>query len=189
MRLTRRFAALLTFALLSAPAWAGTKVPPPPPPLVAEHVHPSGAFTFRTPDGWTVAPLPSRPDVVEAWNGPIGVRFVYQPGESGLDSLHVACMLERLTPPMEAQPQVKYEYDFVGGPVGDARALDSAFTVRYDKPIQGHGAWRQRALTVVGGGHSLCLAAYVPADLWKRSPEARAAADAVLGSVTLRGHP
>lgn len=184
-----RLAALIALSSLTVPAWAGKKAPPPPPSLVAEHMHPTGAFTFRTPDGWTVGPLPGRSDVVEAWGGPIGVRFVYQPGETGLDSLHVACMLERLAPPMDAQPQVKYEYDFVGGPVGQARALDSAFTVRYDREVHGHGVWRQRTLTVVGGGHSLCLASYVPADVWKRSPEARAAADAVLASVTLRGRP
>jgi hypothetical protein len=185
----RRAVALITLAALPGPAWAGKKTPPSPPPLVAEHAHPSGAFTFRTPAGWTVRPLEGRPDVIEAWNGPLGVRFVYQSGEVGLDSLHVNCMLERLAPPMDVEPQVKYEYDFVGGPVGDARALDSAFTVRYDAPIQGHVAWRQRALTVVGMGQSLCLASYVPADLWKRSPEARAAADAVLASVTMRGRP
>jgi hypothetical protein len=179
----------MAVASLPAAAWAGKKVPPPPPPMITEHAHPTGAFTFRTPAGWTVSPLAGRPDVVEAWNGPVGVRFVYQAGETGLDSLHVTCMLERLAPPMDVEPQVKYEYDFVGGPVGDARALDSAFIVRYDKPIQGHGLWRQRALTVVGGGHSLCLTSYVPADLWKRSPEARAAADAVLASVMMRGHP
>jgi hypothetical protein len=127
--------------------------------------------------------------VVEAWGGSLGIRFVYQPGESGLDSLHSACMLERLAPPMAIDPQVRYEYDFVSGPIGNARALDSAFAVRYDQPIQGHRAWRQRALTVVGGGHSLCLAAYVPAELWKRSAEARAAADAVLASVNLRVRP
>ena len=188
MRLKRRLAALIVFSV-SVPAWAGNTAPAAPPPLVMEHTHTTGAFTFRTPSGWTVGPLAGRSDAIEAWNGPVGVRLVYQPGETGLDSLHVACMLERLAPPMDAQPQVRYEYDFIGGPVGDARALDSAFTVRYDKPIHGRTAWRQRALTVVGGGHSLCLASYVPADLWKRSPEARAAADAVLGSVMLRGRP
>jgi hypothetical protein len=168
---------------LAGLAWAGKKGPVESPPLVAEHAHPSGAFRFRTPEGWRVAGVAGRPEAMEAWGGLIGVRFVYQPGESGLDSLHVDCMLERLAPPMEMEPRVKYEYEFLGGPVGNARALDSAFAVQYDKDVQGHRAWRQRALTVVGGGHSLCLASYVPAQVWKRSPEARAAADAVLGSV------
>ena len=174
---------------LAGPAWAGKKTAVAPPPLVAEHAHPSGAFRFRTPEGWTVAAVPGRPEAIEAWGGPLGVRFVYQPGESGLDGLHVECMLERLAPPMEMEPRVKYEYEFLGGPIGNARALDSAFAVQYDKGIQGHRSWRQRALTVVGGGHSLCLASYVPADVWKRSPEARATADAVLASVTLNVRP
>jgi hypothetical protein len=98
-------------------------------------------------------------------------------------------MLERLAPPMEQEPRVKYEYEFLGGPIGNARALDSAFAVQYDKGIQGHRSWRQRALTVVGEGHSLCLASYVPSDVWKRSPEARAVADAVLSSVILNVRP
>jgi hypothetical protein len=168
---------------------AGKKPVVVAPPLTGEHEHPSGAFTFRTPAGWTVGPVSGRPDVIEAWGGPLGVRFVYQPGEAGLDSMHSACMLERLAAPMDIDPRVQYEYDFIGGLVGSARALDSAFAVRYDHAIQGHRTWRQRTLTVVGGGHSLCLAEYVPAELWKRSPEARAAADAVLASVNLRVRP
>jgi hypothetical protein len=185
----RPLAAVVLAAGVAAPAFAGKKAPAPPPPLVAEHAHPSGAFRFRTPEGWTVSALPGRPEVMEAWGGPLGVRFVYQRGETGLDSLHVDCMLERLAPPMEMEPRVKYEYEFLGGPVGNARALDSAFAVQYDKGVHGHRSWRQRALTVVGGGHSLCLASYVPSELWKRSPEARAAADAVLASVTLNVRP
>jgi hypothetical protein len=185
----RRLLAAAIAVILAGPAWAGKKAPPAPPPLVAEHAHPSGAFRFRTPEGWTVGGLPGRPGVLEAWGGTLGVRFVYQPGEVGLDSLHVDCMLERLAPPMDMDPRVKYEYEFIGGPFGNARALDSAFSVQYDKGILGHRSWRQRALTVVGGGHSLCLAAYVPAEVWKRSPEARAAADAVLASVIMNVRP
>lgn len=180
---------LAATAFVPVAAWAGKKAPPPPPPLVAVHQHPSGAFSFRTPEGWAVGPLAGRPEAIEAWGGPLGIRFVYQPGEAGLDSLHINCMLERLAAPMDMEPQVKYEYDFIGGPFGSARALDSAFAVQYDKPIQGHRAWRQRSLTVVGGGHSLCVASYVPAELWKGSPEARAAADAVLSSVVLNVRP
>ena len=175
--------------LLPWPSWAGRKVPPPPPPLSGEHAHPTGAFTFRTPASWTVAPVPGRPEAVEAWGAGLGVRFVYHDGESGLDSMHASCMLERLAPPMDIEPRVRYEYDYVGGVIGNARALDSAFAVRYDRAILGHRDWRQRSLTVVGGGHSVCLASYVPAEVWKRSPEARALADAVLASITLRGRP
>jgi hypothetical protein len=181
-------AVLAATALLPVVAWAGKKTAPPPP-LVTVYNHPSGAFSFRMPEGWKVGPLAGRPEAIEAWGGPLGVRFVYQAGESGLDALHVNCMLERLAPPMDQNPQVKYEYDFLGGPFGSARALDSAFAVQYDAPIQGHVAWRQRTLTIVGGGHSLCLASYVPAELWKRSPEARAAAEAVLASVVLNVQP
>ena len=177
---------VIATGLLPVAAWAGKKKKEvAPPPLVNVHQHPSGAFAFRTPDGWTVGPVAGRPDAIEAWGGPLGIRFVYQPGESGLDALHVNCMLERLANAMDQEPQVKYEYEFMGGPFGPAEALDSAFAVVYDVPIRGHRMWRQRALTVVGAGHSLCLAQYVPGDLWKRSPEARAAAEAVLASVTL----
>ena len=185
----RPAAILLAAGVVAAPAWAAKKGPVPPPPLVSQHAHASGAFSFRTPSGWTAAPVAGRPEAMEAWGGPLGVRFVYQPGEAGLDSLHSNCMLERLAGPMETEPQVKYEYDFVGGPFGVARALDSAFVVKYDNPIQGHRAWRQRTLTVVGAGHSLCLASYVPVDLWKRSPEARATTEAVMASVTLNVRP
>lgn len=182
-------ALVVAAGLLPIAAWAGKKDPVPPPPLVSVHQHPSGAVSFRTPDGWTVGPVAGRPDAIEAWGGPLGIRLVYQPGELGLDALHVNCMLERLANAMDMEPQVKYEYDFLGGPFGPAQALDSAFAVTYDVPIRGHRLWRQRTLTIVGAGHSLCLAQYVPADLWKRSPEARAAAEAVLASVTLNVRP
>ena len=79
------------------------------------------------------------------------VRFVHLAGDYGYDSLHGACMLERLAPPQQTSPVIKYEYDYVGGPVGgDRRALDSAFVVRYDNAIDGHKEWRQRNVTVVG---------------------------------------
>ena len=41
-------------------------------------------------------------------------------------------------------------------------------------------------MTVVGGGHSLCAVSYAPAPVWKKSKEARALLDAILGSVTFR---
>ena len=47
-------------------------------------------------------------------------------------------MLVRLAGPMDTFPQVDYEYDFVGGEVGERRALDSAFVVHYDEPVEGH---------------------------------------------------
>jgi hypothetical protein len=151
--------------------------------LPREHTHPSGAFTFRTPEDWTVTPSPTEKDAVAASGAGVLVRFLFQRVEAGYDSLHASCMLERLAPPMETEPRVKYEYDFVGGMIGDRRALDSAFTVRYDNPVQGHREWRQRNLTIVGGGQSLCAIAYAPVQLWKKSAETRATLDAVLTSV------
>ena len=56
----------------------------------------------------------------------------------------------------------------------------------YDSAVHGHKEWRQRNVTVVGGGHSLCAISYAPAPLWKKSKETRALLDAVLASVTLR---
>jgi hypothetical protein len=95
-------------------------------------------------------------------------------------------MLERLAPETESEPQVKYEYDFVSGPLLDRRALDSAFVVRYDNAIRGHRDWRQRNLTIVGGGQSLCVIAYVPARVWKRSLAARSLVTAVTGSLAFK---
>ena len=47
--------------------------------------------------------------------------------------------------------------------------LDSAFVVRYDAPVEGSAAWRQRNLTIVGGGESLCVIGYAPLPAWKKS--------------------
>jgi len=175
-------AALLTVALCPT-AFAGRKADPPT--LSVEHQHPSGAFTFRTPEGWTVQPTPGNPEALDAWGGDLGVRFVYQSGEAGFDALHGSCMLERLAGAMDTEPEISYEYDFVSGNVGSRRVLDSAFTVRYDKPRHNHREWRQRNLTVVGGGDSLCLITYVPKDAWK-SPATRALVDAVVSSVVFK---
>lgn len=179
--------------VLTALMAAGSAVPSPAagqppgiPALETEHTSPSGAFTFRTPAGWVVE-ASAGPETVNASGSGVRVRFVHRPGEHGYDSLHGACMLERLAPPIETSPVIKYEYDFVGGEIGnDQRALDSAFTIRYDAAVHGHKEWRQRNITVVGGGHSLCAVSYAPARTWKKSKEARLLLDAVLASVTLR---
>jgi hypothetical protein len=165
---------------------AGRKVAEPPPPLSVEHQHPSGAFLFRTPEGWKVQPLATNPDALEAWSGDLGVRFVYRAGDAGYDALHADCMLERLAGPMDTEPLIKYEYEFVGGAVGSRRALDSAFLVRYDQPRHGHREWRQRTVTVVGQGDSLCVISYVPRETWKSSRAARDLVESVLSSVTFR---
>jgi hypothetical protein len=179
-------AAILAVSLWPAAAGAGKKSPPPPPPLPQEHQHPSGAFSFRTPEDWKVATSTANPDITEAGGGDLMVRFLYRRGEGGLDTTHVDCMLERLAGPMATEPQVKYEYDFRGGVLAKRGALDSAFVVRYDAPIRGQKAWRQRNLTLVGEGETLCIMTYAPAPVWKKSMEARSLLDAVLGSVTFK---
>lgn len=178
--------AFLAVSLLPGAAWAGKKPPPVPPPLPLEHKHPSGAFTFRTPEGWKVVASPANPDILETGEGDVRVRFLYRAGEGGLDTTHVDCMLERLAGPMATEPQVKYEYDFRGGLIGNRGALDSAFVVRYDTPIEGQRDWRQRNLTIVGEGQTLCVMTYAPALVWKSSQEKRALLDAVVGSITFR---
>jgi hypothetical protein len=175
---------LAALALLTPPlAAAKPKKLIQPPPLPREHRHPSGALSFRTPEAWTVTTPDVAPETVVASGNGVIMRFVARAGESGGDALHGACMLERLAGPMETAPQVEYEYDYVGGVVGNRHALDSAFHLRYDAPVQGHRDWRQRNVTVVGGGYSVCVVLYAPALVWKKSPESRVLLDAVLGSV------
>ena len=181
-----RVAATLLLVTLALSADAGAAKKAPPPPLPTLHRHPSGGFAFRTPEAWKVDSTPENPDTVNAVGDGVAVRFVYHEGESGYDSLHGACMLERLAGAMEMEPVVQYEYDFVGGVIGDRRALDSAFVVTYDKPILGQRQWRQRNVTIVGNGTSLCAITYAPLPLWKKSAPTRALLDAVLGSVTFR---
>lgn len=173
--------------LVPVPTWAGKKPKAASPDLPREHVDPSKAFSFRTPADWTVESSGTSPEVVQAKGDRVVVRFVRHGQEVGFDALHVDCMLERLGGgPLEAEPQVEYEYDFVGGRIGSRRALDSAFRVRYDKPILGYSEWRQRNITLVGGGESLCVIAYCPMKVWKKSPETRALLDGVLASIALR---
>jgi hypothetical protein len=172
---------LLALTLLPASAWAGRK-PAAPPPLPAEHKHPSGAFTFRTPEDWQVQSTAG--GGMEAWGGDLGVRFDYREGENGYDSLHATCIMQGLLPLSSAEPHFRYEYEFMGGAMGDRRVLDTAHAVRYDGPVRGHRDWRQRTVTVVGGGLSLCVMSYAPTATWKKTPAARALLDAVMGSLT-----
>jgi hypothetical protein len=155
------------------------------PTLTKEYRHPSGGFSFRTPEDWRVAPLAGRPDVLEASGPGLRIRFVRHAGEMGYDSLHAACMMERLAGPMQTSGDVRYEYDFVSWSSGARRALDSAFTVRYDAPVDGYRDWRQRNVTIVGGGQSLCVIAHSPAPLWKKSRPLKDTLDKVLASVQL----
>jgi hypothetical protein len=182
----RRTAPAIALAVLLSPAFtmAGGKAAPPPD-LTDEHRHPGGHITFRTPADWKV--VAGADGTLDAWGPEIGMRLVERSGEQGLDSFHVDCMMERLAGPMDTEPQVQYEYDFVGGMFGLQRGLDSAFAVVYDKEIRGHRAWRQRNISLVGMGRSLCVVGYAPVALWKKkSSPTRVLMDAVLSSVTVR---
>jgi hypothetical protein len=154
-----------------------------PPSLESEHSNASKTLSFRTPAGWVVEAGTGQPEVTEARGDGLIVRLLRRDGELGLDSLHVECMLVRLAGAMDAFPQVDYEYDFIGSETGGRRALDSAFVVHYDDPVGGHRDWRQRNLTVVGEGESVCVIAYAPVRVWKKSRTARNLLTAVLESI------
>ncbi len=179
---------LARVCLLALPALAvaGEKGADVSPALSQEHMNESRSVRFRTPPDWTVESRGRVPELTEARGGGLIVRMLWREGELGLDSLHVDCMLVRLAPEMESRPKVDYEYDFVGSTVAGRRALDSAFVVRYDQPIDQFRDWRQRNLTVVGTGESLCVIGYSPLPVWKKSKAARRLLDAVMGSVELR---
>jgi len=172
----RGFAALaLVAALLQDPV----------PALTRRHTHPSGVFSFMTPEGWTEGQVSGRTDLFESVGDGHIVRFLYASGDVGYDSLHVTCMLERLAPEQDASPHLRYEYDFLSGVVGDYRILDSAFEITYDAPVGGQREWRQRNVSLVGKGHSVCVILHAPLKLWKKSKAARELQEAVLRSVTL----
>jgi hypothetical protein len=181
----RRLACLGALLFVPAGALAGKKNSAVPE-LTASHRHPSGAFTFRTPSDWTVESTGAGAGELRASGGGIIVRFRYRDGEAGFDSLHATCVLERLADPMAAEPQVKYEYDYVDGQIGGRRSVDSAFAVRYDQPVLGHREWRQRNLTIVDKGESLCVIANVPQPSWRKSREVRDLLASVLASLTFR---
>jgi len=174
---------LLVHVAVASPLAAKTK---PPPKLDHEHEHPSGAFTFRTPDSWKVEALPGDPFGVQASGDGVIVRFVYRKGDVGYDTLHVDCMMQRLASPFDINPDIRYEYDFLSGTVGEMRILDSAFITNYDAPIAGATEWRQRNLTLTGQGHSLCAISYAPLKLWKKSQATKDLVDSVVKSVLFR---
>ena len=176
-------ASLVCLMLFPAPVGAGKKDVPVPPPLASEHTNAAKTLTFRTPAGWVVEAGTGQPELTEARGDGLVVRILRHEGELGLDSLHVECMLVRLAGAMDTFPQVDYEYDFVGGAFGGRRALDSAFVVHYDDPVEEHREWRQRNLTVVGKGQSVCVIAHAPMPLWKKSKSARNLLTAVVESI------
>lgn len=180
----------VVLVVLLAPALAGAKEKAAPaPPLDAVHVNASKTIRLHTPSGWKVENREGQPELTEARGDGLIVRILRREGELGLDSLHVECMLVRLAGAMETSPQVEYEYDFLSAQLGDRRALDSAFTTHYDQPVDGSADWRQRNVTLVGNGESVCVIGYAPVKLWKKSKPARSLLQAVLASVELAPWP
>src|SRR5258708_11561162 len=115
---------------------AGKARKPALPDLPSEHVCPSKAFTFRTPADWKVESAGTSPEIIQAQGDSVVVRFLHRGQEVGFDGLHVDCMAERLSgTPLDSEPQVEYEYDFLSGRIAGRRALHSAFRARYDQPI------------------------------------------------------
>ena len=159
---------------------------PDPPPLGQAYTH-REQFTFRVPESWKIGErIGNDPDAVQAAGDGMVVRFIYRDREAGYDAFHGICLAERLVGREHDASAAQYEYDYVEGSYGERRALDSAFITEYGREVLGHRRWRQRNLTVVGGGHSLCLIAFVPATVWKKSDEARSLLEAVLQSVKFR---
>ncbi len=154
--------------------------------LPSVHMNDSKTVRFRTPAGWQVATRPGQPELTEARGDGLIVRILHRDTELGLDSLHVECMLVRLAPESQTSLDVNYEYDFVGGEMAGRRVLDSAFVTHYDGPIDGSRDWRQRNVSVVGDGESVCIIGYSPAAAWKKSKVTRNLLNAVLGSVEFR---
>jgi hypothetical protein len=155
------------------------------PALAVEHVAPGGAFMFKAPQGWTFAPSSARRDLLVASGDSVIIWFLPHRSIAGTDGLHISCMAERMAPPMAVSPEVVYEYDFGEGETADLRLLDSAFYVRYDRPIAGVFEWRQRNVTFIGKESSLCVIVNVPTVVWKKSKGARKLIDAVVKSIRL----
>lgn len=175
----------LAVAVLASPAGAGER-PAAAVELPLVHANASATLRLRTPRGWSVSQLPGEPELTEAKGDGLIVRILRRGTELGLDSLHVDCMLVRLAPETQVKPPIEYEYDFVTGAAGDRRAVDSAFVVRYDAPVEGSAAWRQRNLTIVGAGESLCVIGYAPLPAWKKSKPLKQLLEAVLASVEFK---
>jgi len=176
----RALALAVACLLLAGPLFAKKKDEDPIPPLPdQEYWHPSGAFHMTIPGAWTATAVAGKTDIDLSGDG-LFVRIIYRPGEVGYDALHGLCLMERLQD--DADINLRWDYDYEEAPYGTRRSLDSAFTVEYEKPFQGQKKWRQRNLTIVGGGQSLCLVANAPASKWKYK-KVRALLKRVLESV------
>ena len=175
--------AVILVAVFSTPAalQAGSKEAVPP--LTDEHWNASHTLSFKTPAGWTVTSKPGDLETTEARGEGLMMRIFRRPGGLGLDAMHVECMLMRLAGPMDTRPGVDYEYDFIGGEVAGHRALDSAFVVEYDAPVEGERRWRQRNLTLVNDNESVCVVTYAPNPLFKKSKTVRKLLTSIVESV------
>jgi hypothetical protein len=162
-----RAVVLASLVALRAGVAAGEKIVIKP--LAQEHWNGSRTLRFKTPEGWLVQNTSGQVELTEARGDGMRLRLLRWPMDMGLDSTHADCMLQRLAGPMETSLDVRYEYDFVGGEIGERRALDSAFVVEYDAVIDGDKKWRQRNLTVVGAGESVCIITYVRNSMFKKS--------------------
>ena len=163
----------LMLAAFSTPVAVGAGEKDGVPALADEHWNAAHTFSFKTPAGWTVSSKPGDVETTEARGDGLIVRVLRRQGGLGLDAIHADCMLVRLAGPMETHPGADYEYDFVGGEISGHRALDSAFVVEYDAPIEGERKWRQRNLTLVNDNESVCVITYAPQALYKKSKTAR----------------
>jgi hypothetical protein len=185
--MSRRLGLLMVVVL--SPSLEARAADAPPAALSQEIAHPSGAFTFRVPAGWATGPAPTNPKLFQANGDGLVVRFYFEPQEVGHDALHTLCMLERLAGEAETDPRVAYEYDFLSGVVAEREVIDSAFVVKYNAKILGSLEWRQRNVTLVGKGQSLCVMTYAPAQTWKKSKAVRTVLDGIVGSLVFRTKP
>jgi hypothetical protein len=172
---------LVLAVVLPSVSAAGEKLPP----LSREHRVASSTATFRTPEDWVVSVSGNNPEVVNVEGGELVVRFLRWDSELGADALHVMCLVERVGEAPTLDPTVRYEYEFLGGQKDDRRVLDSAYAVKYAAPVKGYAQWRHRVVTVVGKGEGICVVAFCPVPLWKRSTKARETLKAVVASVSL----
>lgn len=156
-----------------------------PPSLTREHRIASSPATFRTPESWVISVAGNNPEVVNADGGEVTVRFLRWDSELGLDGLHAMCLVERLGEPIALDPTLRYEYEFLSGERAERRILDTAYAVQYAAPIKGYAQWHHRVITIVGKGEGICVVAFCPGPLWKRSTTARETLKAVVSSVSL----
>ena len=179
-------AVLVCLLLVPASVGAGKKKEPPPPPsLPSEHWN-------DVPDGGPSDPgragrsgvESGPPEVLETRGDGLIVRMLRREGEIGLDSLHVECMLVRLAGAMDTFPQVDYEYDFVGGEIGEPAG--ARLGLRRPLRRAGRGPPRLAAEELDGGrrgGVGVRRSPTPPSPVWKKSKPARNLLTSVVESI------